>query len=98
MHTSTTQPVETKYCPRCATIKRADQFQSDPRHSDRLQSICSTCQVEYTRERRQRIRQDTERYQRYLEQRREEKRRYRLRKRLRELAALATPEPLPQLT
>ena len=48
-------------------------------------------------ERRARIRQDTAKYHAYLEQRREEKRRYRVRHKLRELAALATTQPLPVL-
>lgn len=90
---TTLQPVSSKHCPRCGTHKPVAAFQKHPALG--LQSWCQVCQVTYTRERRARIRLDTAKYQRYLEQRRDERRRYRARRGARELAALATTEPLP---
>lgn len=82
---TTSQPVGSKFCPRCGTSKSPAEFQRHPTQG--LQSWCQLCQVTYTRERRERIRQDTEKYRVYLEQRRAERRRYRLRKKLREQQA-----------
>jgi hypothetical protein len=92
MTTSTHVTPESKQCRRCHSTLAAAAFDVAKDHTDGLQAYCRRCTVENVLAWRKRLRDDTERYQRYLEQRRAEKRRYRLRKKLRELAKFETAE------
>ena len=50
--------METKVCKKCGIVRPKTDFYKDPKAADKLSGLCKTCQMEYQREYRSRVRCD----------------------------------------